>query len=79
MPLDPCPAMPCARAATHPPSLLAEHTAACAVRYVLRHELGNYIQQDLKIVTGRGLHSQGEPLLLHRIQKLLGEVRRTAR
>jgi hypothetical protein len=44
----------------------SEHTAACAVRYVLRYELGNYIQQDLKIVTGRGKHSLGEPVLLSR-------------
>ena len=41
-------------------------TAACAVRYVLANELGNYIQQDLKIITGRGKHSIGEPVLFNR-------------
>mmetsp|Transcript_17079 Transcript_17079/g.25714 ORF Transcript_17079/g.25714 Transcript_17079/m.25714 type:complete len:142 (+) Transcript_17079:32-457(+) len=49
------------------------HTAECAVRYVLRCELGNYIEQDLKIVTGQGRHSVGEPVLFNRIQQLLAE------
>lgn len=40
--------------------------AECAVRFVLRHELGNYIQQDLKVVTGRGKHSVGDPVLIDR-------------
>lgn len=51
----------------------SEHMAACAVRYVLRYELGNYIQQDLKIVTGRGKHSRDEPKVLQRVERLLSE------
>ena len=33
--------------------------AACAVRYVLNHELGNFLPCDLKIITGSGTHSEG--------------------
>ena len=46
--------------------------AACAVRYVLQHELGNYLPADLKIITGRGMHSEGgEGVIMPRIERLL--------
>ena len=49
-------------------------TAACAVRHALRHEVGNFMSADLKIITGSGRHSpKGVPLLLPRIQRLLTE------
>ena len=30
-------------------------TAACAVRHALRHEVGNFMSADLKIITGSGV------------------------
>jgi len=48
--------------------------AAAAVRYVLQHELGNYIPSDLKIITGRGSHSEdGVSRLQPRIEQLLSQ------
>jgi len=50
------------------------HTAACAIRYVLMHELSNYLESDLRIVTGAGRHStRKKPVLLPRIKQLLSE------
>ena len=47
-------------------------TAACAVRYVLTREVGNYLPSDLKIITGAGRHSEdGNGVLAPRIQRLL--------
>jgi len=49
-----------------------QQTAACAVRHVLRHEIGNFMSGDLRIVTGAGRHSEdGVPLLLPRIERVL--------
>ena len=46
--------------------------AVCAVRHALRHEVGNFLQHDLKIITGRGRNSPGAtPLLLPRVETLL--------
>jgi len=49
--------------------------AVCAVRFALQHEIGNYIQDDLKIVARRsgGLREaqRAKPLLLERIERLL--------
>ena len=48
--------------------------ATAAVRYVLQQELGNYLPSDLKIITGRGLHSHdGVGRLRERIETLLSE------
>merc|ERR1712087_1053036 len=47
------------------------HAAACAVRYVLHHEIGNCLQTDLKIVTGMGKHSCRGPRVLPRVRRLL--------
>merc|ERR1740124_2148488 len=52
---------------------LSAPTAACAVRHALRHEVGNFMSADLKIITGSGRHSAGAPLLLPRIQRLLAD------
>lgn len=42
----------------------SQHSAVCAVRYALRHEIGNFMSADLKIITGLGRHStDGAPLL----------------
>ena len=51
----------------------SQATAVSAVRYVLQHELGNYLPADLKIITGRGAHTpHGKPAaLLPRIERLL--------
>ena len=50
----------------------SQPTAACAVRYALSHEVGNYLPCDLKIITGRGSHSDdGESKLGPRIERLL--------
>lgn len=49
-----------------------QQTAACAVRHVLRHEIGNFMSGDLRIVTGAGHHSEdGVPLLLPRVERVL--------
>lgn len=49
-----------------------QQTAACAVRHVLRHEIGNFMSGDLRIVTGAGRHSEdGVPRLLPRIERVL--------
>ena len=47
--------------------------AATAVRYCLRHEIGNFIEHDLKVITGAGKHSEGDPVLLPTIERLLRE------
>lgn len=49
-----------------------QQTAACAVRHVLRHEIGNFMSGDLRIVTGAGHHSDdGVPRLLPRVEAVL--------
>ena len=49
-------------------------SCAAAVRYVLQRELANYLPSDLKIITGRGLHSEdGVSRLLPRIEQLLSQ------
>lgn len=51
----------------------SQATAVSAVRYVLQHELGNYLPADLKIITGWGQHTPegATPTLLPRIERLL--------
>lgn len=52
----------------------SQPTAAMAVRYVLQRELANYLPSDLKIITGRGSHSEdGVSRLLPRIERLLSD------
>ena len=46
--------------------------AACAVRYALLQEVGNFLPSDLKIITGAGRHSEnGSSVLGPRIKQLL--------
>jgi len=48
--------------------------AVCAVRYALQHEIGNYIQDDLKIIASHRAsiaEAASKPALLERIEMLL--------
>jgi hypothetical protein len=50
--------------------MFSQATAVSAVRYVLQHEVGNFLPADLKIITGWGKHTvEGSvPTLLPRIE-----------
>lgn len=55
--------------------MFSQATAVSAVRYVLQHEVGNFLPADLKIITGWGKHTvEGSvPTLLPRIERLLAK------
>jgi hypothetical protein len=55
--------------------MFSQATAVSAVRYVLQHEVGNFLPADLKIITGWGKHTvEGSvPTLLPRIERLLAQ------